>query len=160
MMGEVNKDPVAFGELMMDEIGLYVDPYGRVVDQQTDSALQIKGKNLKFSVDGSINIGKNEMEFDPLNNQTLANNLFGYYINNRFNENGNNYVSNYSTVASNEDKSKGSLEVKVDGRVMTSGEYYLDSLKYADMMIRMNGSPEVDLSEYDKAPIPKKNKKG
>lgn len=154
------RDPIAFGELMMDEIGLYVDPYGRVVDQETNAALQIKGKGLKFSVDGSVNVGKNEMVFDPLNNQALANNLFGYYLNNRFNENGNNYVSNYCTVASNNDKTKGSLEVKTNEKVMSSGEYYLDSLKYADMVMQMNGSSSIDLSEFDKTPQPKKPRKG
>lgn len=149
-------NPLEFGELIMEEMGLYIDPMGRVIDQQTDSLLQVKGKNLKFPIDGETRLGRQEMEFDPLNNQTLANNLFGYYIQTRLNENGDNYVSNYCTIANSDDKEKGVLEVKVGGDVMTSGEYYRDSLKYADMMMRMNGSDYVDLSSYDQKPVPKK----
>lgn len=160
MNNKSNENSIKFGELVMDEMGLYADPYGNVLDQQTDTALQIKGRNLKFVADDFVRLSKDEMVFDPLNNQTLANNLFGYYINNRFNENGNKYVSNYSTVPAGE--GKGTVEVKVDGSTLASGKYYADSVKYADMMMRMNGSDSVDLSDYDKKPVAqkKKQKKG
>lgn len=154
-----NPNPIEFGEMIMEEMGLYIDPLGRVVDQQTDSVLQVKGKNLKFPINGDVRVGRQEMEFDPLNNQTLANTLFGYYIQNRLNENGQNYVSTYCTVANPNDKDRGVLEVKVGDSTMTSGEYYKDSLKYADMMMRMNGTSEVDLSEFDQKPQPKKPNK-
>lgn len=156
MNNKTNENSVKFGELVMDEMGLYVDPYGNVVDQQTDAALQIKGKHLKFVSEGDVSLSRDEMVFDPLNNQTLANNLFGYYINNRYNESGNNYVSTYATVAA--EGGKGTVEVKVDGNTLASGKYYTDSVKYADIMMRMNGSDEVDLSEYDKKPVLPKNK--
>lgn len=155
-MNKTNENSIKFGELVMDEIGLYVDPYGNVLDQQTDTALQIKGKNLKFVTDNAVSVAKDEIVFDPLNNQTLANNLFGYYINNRYNENGNKYVSNYSTVPAGD--GKGTVEVKVDGSTLASGKYYADSVKYADMMMRMNGAETVDLSDYDKKPVLTKKK--
>lgn len=158
-MVQNNPNPIQFGELFMEEMGLYIDPYGRVVDQQTDSLLQVKGKSLRFPLDGSVRLSKGEMEFDPLNNQTLANNLFGFYIQNRLSDNGNVYVSNYCTVASPDDKDKGILEVKTETGTIKSGEYYRDSLKYADMMMRMNGTPNVDLSEFDQKPQPKKPNK-
>lgn len=155
-MVQNNPNPIQFGELFMEEMGLYIDPYGRVVDQQTDSLLQVKGKCLRFPLDGSVRLSKGEMEFDPLNNQTLANNLFGFYIQNRLSDNGNVYVSNYCTVASPDDKDKGILEVKTETGTIKSGEYYRDSLKYADMMMRMNGTPNIDLSAFDQKPQPKK----
>ena len=48
------------------------------------------------------------------------------------------------------DTDKTSLEAKVDnGKVLTTKPYYRDSLKYADMIMQLNGSENVDLSEYD-----------
>lgn len=159
MQNNKSTNVIDFGELVMDEIGLYADPNGRVVDQQTDTALQIKGKNLKFPIDESVKIGRNEIEFDPLNNQTLANSLFGFYLSNRFNEDGSKYISSYATVADNANKAKGTLEVKVGPEVMVSGEYYRDSVKYVDMIMRMNGDSNANLNRFDMPMIDKKKGK-
>lgn len=149
---------VAFGEMAMEELGLYADPNGRILDQQTDELLQIKGKTLKFVNDPAIRLERGEMEFDPLNNQTLANNLFGFYIDRRYNESGDRYVSNYATVADQQNKNMGVLQVKSEEGTIVSNPYYMDSLKYMDMIKRMNGE-EANLAEFDKEPATRKPRK-
>lgn len=150
-MQQQTPDPIKFGELFLDEMGLYTDPYGTVIDQETDNALQIKGKTLKFvAEDDAVYLRKNEMLFDPLHNQSLANTLFGYFINNRYSDN--NYVRSYYNVANDENRQQGAVEVKIGDSIMRSGTYYMDSVKYADVMMRINNNDNVDLSDYDSKP--------
>ena len=60
------------------------------------------------------------------------------------------YISKPMYYEKQEDDNKTSLEAKVDnGKVLTTKPYYRDSLKYADMIMQLNGSENVDLSEYD-----------
>lgn len=136
-----------FGALMLDELGFYTDMDGRVIDQETDSVVGIKGKTLRYVPEDQY-ISRNEMLFDPLNNQMLANNLFSYYINNRYDG----YVSIYNTAQSPSNNGKGTVNVHTEGdTILQSGEYYMDSLKYADMIMRMNGNTSPDLSVFDNA---------
>lgn len=152
MTNKQKEQQAEFGALMIDELGFYTDMYGRVIDQENDSVVSNRGRVLRYLPDGNQYVGKNEMLFDPLNNQMLANSLFSYYINNRYSG----YVSMFNTVAS--DNGKGTVNVHVDNdQVLQSGEYYIDSLKYADMIMRMNGNDNPDLSAFDD---PNRQKRG
>ena len=152
MTNKQKEQQAEFGALMIDELGFYTDMYGKVSDQENDSIVSNRGRVLRYLPDGGQCVGKNEMLFDPLNNQMLANSLFSYYINNRYNG----YVSMFNTVVSN--GGKGTVNVHVDNnQVLQSGEYYTDSLKYADMIMRMNGNDSPDLSSFDD---PNRQKRG
>ena len=138
-------DPI--NKMMMEEIGLTVDSQSRVMDQDTREYLSFKSRQMKFSSQNQVTIGNRDMVFDPASNKNVAANLLDYYAN-KLQEEGECYVSMY--YEKQEDDNKTSLEAKVDnGKVHTTKPYYRDSLKYADMIMQLNGSENVDLSEYD-----------
>lgn len=146
-MYAVNDKMLKFGELMLDELGLYADPTGLVCDQDNDNPITINGKNLIYMANPEVIVrGRSEMMFDPLNNPSLGKYLFGFYSNHRTNEN----IDGFHTIPDLQDKSKGSIRVESGGEVIAeSGAYYSDALKYADVIMRMNGDPNPDLSMYD-----------
>ena len=48
------------------------------------------------------------------------------------------------------DNTKGQVECRLsDNQIIRSGAYSKDSLRYADLIMRLNGRDDVDLSEYD-----------
>ena len=152
-----NEKSINFGELMLDELGLYNDQDGLVYDQETDSPIRMNGKNLVYPYIPEVTINKRtDMLFDPLNNPTLSKYLLGFYIDNRMSEE----VSQFFTRQDTLDKDKSAVVLKSgDTVVVESGVYYSDQIKYADAIMRMNGDPNPNLSEYD-APIERRTKKG
>lgn len=137
---------VELTEKLMQEIGLEIDSNHCIVDQDNGSRLQFNGKNLKYIEDG-IRTGRNDLEFNPVENSKLMNHLFSYYTNKIHQEDGR-YINIYYPVECAENK--GFIELKDgDNNIMRSGEYYNDSLKYADLIFQLNGEEDVDLSEYD-----------
>lgn len=154
----VNDKMLEFGELFLDELGLYADPNGLICDQDNDEAIIVNGKNLIYAGNEDVSINpKTEMLYDPLNNQTLCKQLFGFYADNRAEY----PIDGFHSISDNTDKTKGCIAVESDGNIVVeSSNYYMDSCKYADLVMRMNGDPNPDLSQFD-APrvVTPKNKK-
>lgn len=148
----MDQKAIDFGEFVLEEVGLYAGQNGIVMDQETDSVLQVNGRTVVYPVDESIRVGRDAIPFDPLNNPTLSNYLLSYFITNRTNG----YVEGYYTVPTS--GNKGIVEIKKEGEVVRSGEYYNDSLKHIDAIARMNGDDEVDLSQYDSENQPRRKR--
>jgi gamma-glutamyl-gamma-aminobutyrate hydrolase PuuD len=115
------------------------------MDQDTRDNLSFKSRQMKYSSQNQVTIGNKDMVFDPASNKSVMSSLFDYYAN-KLQEEDEHYVSMYYEK---QEEDKTSLEAKVDDEIITTKPYYRDSLKYVDMIMQLNGSKDVDLSQYD-----------
>lgn len=133
---------------LMSEIGLDVDDNNHIVDQDTGMNLQFNGKNLLCD-DPTKRIFKkrDEITFNPIESPKLMNSLFSYYINKIHEEDGR-YINIYYPV---QDGDKGYMELKEEttNTTMKSNSYKNDCLKYADLILQLNGNDDNDLRKFD-----------
>lgn len=130
--------------IIMQEIGLEIGVGNRVIDQDTGVAIQFKGRNV---VAPGFTNGRNTIEFDPVNNSKMMDKFFGYFLD-RQAEEGNVAVSTFYNI--DDTKDKGAIECRMtDESTIKSGSYSRESLKYADIIIKLNGGRSSDLSKYD-----------
>lgn len=154
-MYTIDDKMLQFGELMMDEIGLYADPTGLVCDQDNDNPICVNGKNLIYASNPNIQVRRNELLFDPLNNPNLGRYLFGFYAEHRSDT----PIGGFQTMPDLNNKEKGTIRVESNEQViLETSSYYNDSLKYADAIMKLNGIENPDLSKYD-GPIKNTKKK-
>ena len=66
-------------KIIMEEIGLYTDNTGCIIDQDTIQPVKFRNKNLKE--DMSKGFRKNDIIFDPVNNLKQMESLFKYATN-------------------------------------------------------------------------------
>ena len=71
-----NKD-IQINRIIMEEIGLDVGEYNRIIDQDTGLEISMKGQHIVAP--GSY-CGHNAIEFDPYNNRKMMNQFFSYFI--------------------------------------------------------------------------------
>lgn len=137
---------------LMNEFGLELGARKRVYDHETGELRTFKGKEIV----GPGNIaGKNAVSFDPIGNTTLMNSLFGNYVNmlESFDE-FEGQVLSYSTIQSNEHgKIKAVLKIlPYNGgpvKEMHSAPYEYETSCFADLVCRINGDENPDMSKYD-----------
>ena len=140
--------------LIMQEMGLEVGPAHKIYDQ--DSGLPIRINGIDVVEPGYIR-GRQMSEFDPFNNRKQMGSLFGYFLDKHAEETGSEVVTYYD-IPSNEPQ-KGSVTcVMDDNSKLQSGDYIRDSLRYADIIIQLNGGEANSLQEYD-SPIKKETVK-
>ena len=130
-------------------VGLDVDNANKVIDQDTCMPIEFKGKCIKYTSDPNKNLllAKNDILFDPINNPKLMSNLFGYYLT-KLEETENTVFNSYYVKPGNEGRT--AIELKSDSETITSKYYKNDSIKYMDMILRLNGESDINLNEYDK----------
>ena len=130
-------------------IGLDVDNSNKVIDQDTCRPIEFKGKSIKYTSDPNRNLllAKNDILFDPINNSKLMSNLFSYYLT-KLEENEGVTFNSYYIKNGNEGRT--ALEVKNEDQKITSKFYNNDSMKYIDIILKLSGESDIDLSEYDK----------
>lgn len=135
-----NKD---LSDTIMREIGLDVDINMCIVDQDTGIPLEYNGKKIVYQGNRS----KTSIPFDPLNNTKMMSHLFSYYTEKVSEEDGR-YFSVYYQVKDSDTKSH--MEVKEDnGNIIKSEPYANDTIKYTDLILKINGEVR-DLSKEDK----------
>ena len=134
----------AINKIIMDEIGLTVDNYAMVIDQDSREYLKFKDKNIKYSSRNCIPISTNDIAFDPGSNRNMMSCLFEHFTR-KIEEEGT-YVSIFYERI---EGYKSRLEARVNGEVVSSSLYSNASLKYVDMIMRLNGSTVIDLTPYD-----------
>jgi hypothetical protein len=132
-------------KIIMQEIGLGVDAHQRVIDQDTRETLKFNEKNMKYSSQNSVILTKNDIPFDPIETRNLMSSLFNHFTQKIEQEDGT-YVSTYYDI--NGDKGT-ALEAVVNGEKITSDYYGNDSLRYLDIIMRLNGSNSINLKQYD-----------
>lgn len=151
---EINK-------LIMREIGLEIGPENRITDQ--DTGLQIKLEGIDLVAPGCYD-GPQTIEFDPYNNRKMMVQLFSYFADKQRNETGIGILGFYN--GSNTNNNSLSCRLTND-RIIESKPYRKESLKYTDLIMKINNDGEEvdDLSKYDIIPTNKSikrksNKKG
>lgn len=137
---------------LMEEFGLEQGIRRRIYDHETGDIRLMKGKEIVAP--GAIP-GKNTLEFDPINNTRMMNFFFGSYIQAMEEEDllGGSVMS-YSVIPS---KSPGKIKAVLkinpeDGspiKEISSKPYKNETSCMADLVCRINGDDDVDMSEYD-----------
>ena len=148
---------IDFAIKMMQEIGLELGPNNYVVDQDTGDALMFKGKRTRFITDPTdMQYRRDDIPFDPLNNNNMMSNLFQYYAT-KLEEQDDRYIS-VVYQSSQERFEKGTVSCREGNDTIQSDEYYKDSLKYGSLICKLNGGNER-FDEFDAPPIVKKRGK-
>ena len=137
---------------LMEEFGLEQGTRRRIYDHETGDIRLMKGKEIVAP--GAIP-GKNTLEFDPINNTRMMNFFFGSYIQAMEEEDllGGSVMS-YSVIPSKSPgKIKAVLKINPDDgspiKEISSKPYKNETSCMADLVCRINGDTEVDMSEYD-----------
>lgn len=148
-----------FAIKMMQEIGLEITRDHHIVDQDTGDMLSFNGKLAKFYPEEGATqiIHKEDVLFDPLDNQAMMSHLFSYFTN-KLDEQDGRYIS--VVYPSSQDRAtKGVISCREGKTTISSDNYYKDSLKYGSLICKLNGGDE-SFEEYDQAPTvnPKKRR--
>ena len=134
-----------FNLLVLAEIGLDIDEYGNIIDQDNYNQLSYRGKAFTAKVPAQ----KGQVVFDPLRDQKQMNSLFMYFID-KLGREEERYVTSYYTNGTPNKNVKSSIGLVIDDGVkLNSGNYYNDSLKYMDLIIQLNGKVVGNLSIFD-----------
>lgn len=152
----MNEKDLEINSLIMREMGLEIGPGNRIVDQDTQLALTLGAQGI---VAPGAYCGRQNVEFDPYNNRKMMGNLFGMFLE-KYSDESDIDVLTYYNVNDNKKDQTGQIECRMSNNtVITSKPYIRDSLKYADIILQLNGETNVDLSKYDGIPNPPAVKK-
>ena len=141
------RDPL--NKLIMEEVGLTVNNSNKVIDQDTRQELAYNGKYIKFSSKFEIPISDSDIKFDPISNRNMMATLFAHFAT-KIQEEDEIYIQSYSEVPSKDGTS--ALTAYVNGYVVNTDFYYNPSLKYLDMIQRLNGNMMPQLKQHDVIP--------
>lgn len=140
-MNEFDKE---VNTLIMREVGLEVGPGKKIYDQDTGMPIKING--MEVVAPGGYT-GRSTIEFDPYNNRRQMGQIFNYFINKQYEEGGREVLTYYNKDDTPEG---GKVECKLDDNTtVTSAQYTRDTLKYADIILRLNGEDNPNLTQYD-----------
>lgn len=148
------RDPL--NRIIMEDIGLTVDPNNKIMDQDTRQELKYKDKSMRYSSQNSVVLTQADMAFDPASNKSLMNNLFDHYLTKIEDEDGT-YVPIYYEERNPDGQGTGLIakihrEGSATEEVLKTQYYNNDSLKYVEMIRQINESSNTNLSEYDSEP--------
>lgn len=153
---------------IMNEIGLSVNSFNEVTDQDTFSRLTINGKVLKIDITGNeIQIDKRrEVIFNPIMEIKQMQMLFKYYIDKLAQLGELNYTINFAPVLNpvtgkvhvdmtmykinSHPDTYYKIPIKKDEDInnVSSREYSLHTLGYAELIFKISGK-DVDLRQFD-----------
>lgn len=141
-------------DFVIKEAGLELDSRNHVIDQDTGIPIMIKGKAVKYN-NGPVNrLLPNEIEFDPLNNPFLANEICNNYISKLYEEG---ELNSIAYGVSNRERNTEGVATCIADTNIVSDTYNLDSLKYIDLIAKINktdtnSKDTIKLKSYDQKP--------
>lgn len=130
-------------------------------DQDTGNLIQIDGKNIKASIDGTpVYAGRNDVPFEPQTNYHLVTCLFGLYLDKCTrveDEDEEPVIKGFiaQCIDDDEAKEKQRVIVKTAAGDIVSNFYYQVYLAFFDCVFRIGGY-NVDLSNFDFKPVKEK----
>lgn len=133
---------------IMEETGLEENSSNFIVDQDTGVQYQMRGKNIVSPGNRRNFADKRTIEFDPINNTRMMNYIFSEFIDKLQDEDTIPPVSNFCTINSGTDMHVAKL-LMADGSTIQSAPYKNETTCYTDLVFRLNGDSDIDLSEYD-----------
>lgn len=118
-------------------IGAEVDARGYIVDQDTMTPVNCKGKTIKYN--NIIHYGV-DIKFDPLLNRRLMITLFELFLE-KDSELSDVYYRTYYDQSN--DNGQTCLLVHTDNEIISSDYFFNDNLKYIDMIFKISGSSNL-----------------
>lgn len=139
-------------DFIIKEAGLELNNQNHIIDQDTGMPILIKGKSVKYNNGPIRRLTSNEIEFDPLNNPFLANEICNNYISKLTNEGELNPIA-YG-ISNKEKNTEGVAVCMCPEDKIISDKYNLDSLKYIDLIAKINNTDTnskdtIKLKSYD-----------
>ena len=134
-----------FNKMMMQEMGIEEGAHHRLYDQDTGDLLKFEGKDL--FAPGSVQV-RDGCELDLFNNNRMMSQMFTYFTD-KLASSGE--IPEFDVIYAVGDNK---IEMKNDSETLTSAGYKRDQVKYADLVLQINGeeNPSDKLKEYN---IPK-----
>ena len=133
--------------LLMNELGLEEGERRRVIDRDDGEICCLGVRDI---VTPGSQSGKNAVEFDPINNPKMMNKLFAEFVDKLYEEESidSSCVSfgTYQDKITHKNTARAMFE---DGSYLESKPYSNEGLCLADLVFRINGEENVDLTEYD-----------
>ncbi len=133
---------------IMEETGLEENSSNFIVDQDTGVQYQMRGKNIISPGNRRNFSDKRSIEFDPINNPRMMNYIFSEFIDKLQTEDAIPPVSNFCTITAGTDLHVAKILLE-DGSVIQSSPYKNETTCYADLVFRLNGEEDINLSDYD-----------
>lgn len=147
---------------ILKEAGLELDSNNHVVDQDTGKKIIVKGKSVKYNNGPIVRLSPGEIEFDPLNNPLLAHIVCTNYIDKL------QYEGELETltfgITNSERNTEGRAVHIGHGTKTASDTYNLDSLKYIDLIAKLNNTSTnskdtIKLKSYDQKKVKRTRRK-
>ena len=150
----LTKKQQKLNDFVIKEAGLELDYRNHVVDQDTGLPIIIKNKFVKYNNGTVSRLMPNEIEFDPLNNQLLAQQICDNYLTKLYEEGELDSIT-YG-ITNSERNTEGRAMCIASDRII-SDNYNLDSLKYIDLIAKINktytdSKETIKLKSYDQKP--------
>lgn len=140
-------------DFIIKEAGLELDNNNHVIDQDTGMPIIIKGKSVKYNNTPVVRLLPNEIEFDPLNNSLLANEICNNYITKLHNEG---ELDSVIYGISNKERNMPGQAMCINNGTasVVTPNFNLDSLKYISLIATLNGTDidskdTIKLKSYD-----------
>lgn len=147
----MNASDKEINTIIMQEIGLEVGENNRIYDQ--DTGVKITINNMDVIAPGNY-CDKQSIEFDPHNNRKLMSQLFGYFLDKHSEETDIDILAYYNV----DDGKNGYIECRMsNNELISSKSYQRDSLKYTDIIMRLNGETNTDELEKFDTPMERKS---
>lgn len=148
-------------DFILKEAGLELDEYNHIIDQDTGVPIIIKDKCVKYNNGPVCRLMPNEIEFDPLNNPLLASEICSNYIYKLELEG---ELNTISYGLSNKERNTPGRAVCIADGTINSDEYILDSLKYIDLIAKINNTStttkdSIVLKSYDLKKVKKNTRR-
>lgn len=132
-------------DFIIKEAGLELDSSNHVIDQDTGLPITIKGKSVKYNNTPVVRLLPHEIEFDPLNNPLLANEICNNFVTKLQAEG--ELDSIVYGISNKERNTPGcAMCINNNSEKIVSPQYNLDSLKYIGLIATLNGT-DVDSKE-------------
>ena len=144
----MEKKEFDLNRIVMFEVGLDQGEHRRLIDQ--DYGTEYKSQDGRFYVGPNSQSGVHSIEFNPALNVKQAESLFQYFGGKMADMGDFPAISTYYNQEVDKDTGSGYVEaVTEDNQRIRSSNYVNESLRYIDVIMKINGSTKVDLSEYD-----------
>lgn len=152
---------------LINEIGLVILPNGIVMDDDTGIEIRYEGKSIMASVDPNRPAIPTDMFviFDPVFDGRLMNTIMGYYLKKSAamgDFEANSFYEEIETTPfyakdDNIRTRRSRIAVVINSpqygrRTIYSNYYYQKGLKFSEVILRLGGYTDVDLSKFDSCP--------
>jgi len=143
----MNNNEKLINDQILMELGFEIGQNKRIIDSDTCQPVQMNGK---FLIAPGCTGSRITQEFDAYTNPKMMEKLFDYFTQKEGNEN----ISAVYHVYDGKDKTTGSVECTIrEGSItktIKSESYHADSLKYLDLMRKLNGTNDnLNLKDMD-----------